>query len=268
MQLLEGQTLRELISTVAAGKPPLPLEKLLDLAIQITDGLAAAHQKGIIHRDIKPANIFVTSQGQAKILDFGLAKLAPVVTGIPASAELDYHVELTPESLEENTPRLPFDLSLSLTGVAIGTAGYMSPEQVRGEDLDARTDLFSFGVVLYEMATGTLPFRGESSGVIFKTIQDATPIPATRLVPDLPSELERIINKCLEKDRSLRYQHASDVGTDLQRLKRDSVSGITVALPGSKNVRANRWIWITLAGATLATTSIIAWQRRPTTPHR
>jgi len=237
MEFLDGQTLKHRIS----GKP-LPLEQVLDLGIEIADALDAAHAKGIVHRDIKPANIFVTERGHAKILDFGLAKLAP------AGDAVNLSVMPTANDLEQ----------LTRPGTAIGTVTYMSPEQVRGEELDARTDLFSFGVVLYEMVTGVLPFRGETSGVIAEAILNRTPVAPVRLNPDLPQKLEEIVNKALEKDRKLRCQSAAEIRTDLQRLKRDSDSGHTLTATTTMPPRVSRYKWAILAGAISIAALLIA----------
>ncbi len=218
MELLEGRTLKDLIGRGAPG-PALQLPVLLDLAIETADALDAAHQKGILHRDIKPANIFVIPRGgtvQAKILDFGLAKLTRG-TGVGVQGQDDHATELPTASFEPD--------HLTSPGATVGTVAYMSPEQARGEALDARTDLFSFGAVLYEMATGRPAFPGETTAVIFAQILKEDPPPPRTLNPALPAKLEEIITKCLEKDRDLRYQHASEIRADLKRLKRDTVSG-------------------------------------------
>jgi serine/threonine protein kinase len=265
MELLEGQTLKQRIAvgaglalpnvaqygkSTAGGTRALPVDPLLDLAIQIADGLDAAHSRGIIHRDIKPANIFVTTRGQAKILDFGLAKLARATDDTPtATIDADH---------------------LTSPGVAMGTIAYMSPEQARGEELDARTDLFSLGVVLYEMATGRQAFSGTTAAVIHDAILNRAPVSPISLNPSLPPKFEEIINKALEKDREVRYQHAADIRTDLRRLKRDTTSGRSTAVSALAPVVASKkhtlaiyssvavLILLALAGAAYY------WTKRPT----
>ena len=241
MELLEGKTLRDAISSTA-GYQPLKLSMLVDFALQITAGLEAAHQKGIIHRDVKPSNIFITSRGEAKILDFGVAKLLEFDETAEAKAAID-----VPSETQELSPSRIRGPYLTRTGIALGTEGYMSPEQVRGELLDLRTDLFSFGLILYEMACGARAFHGDTTPMIHEAILNQSPVPARQINPDLPTDLERIITKALEKDRELRYHRASEIRVDLKSIV---VEELRSARDGSVNTVLRR-PWLTFVAGLL-----------------
>src|SRR5947199_282224 len=280
MELLEGETLRQRLVAPPSRRqgPALQTDELLDLAIQIANGLDAAHSKGIFHRDIKPANIFITTQGQAKILDFGLAKLTPVGAGLKPAPTPGAEGGGGADAAASESPTATIDPEyLTSPGTAMGTIAYMSPEQALARQLDARSDLFSFGAVLYEMATGRPAFAGDSSAAIFDSILHKTPVSPMRLNPELPAGLEAVINKALEKDRELRYQHASDLRADLKRLHRDTTSGRAAAaeapgttrpaeaapVTGAKPRGRRTWLAAALAVAVLGGAALAYLYLRP-----
>jgi len=274
MELLEGQTLKHLVDVGARGarppdqgerRSPLPIDTLLDLATQIADALDAAHAKGIIHRDIKPANIFVTNRGQAKILDFGLAKLTPQMLR-SAQHDIKAGVTLSASEGSQDLPTASIEPEhLTSPGVAMGTVAYMSPEQALGQELDARTDVFSFGAVLYEMATGSVPFQGDTSAAIFDGILNRTPPPPSKLNPEMPREFESVINRCLEKEKEARYLSAGALLADLKDLKRDSDSRRLLATQQARvaSLFRSRLFLSLLLGVLIVTVSgALVWWRQ------